>query len=276
MSRDLFLPVLALDALAEVKVEDGRDNFNGKMMIARRNFCLMLAGGGMASLLSACSPSGKERRYKMTVEVETPVGLRVGSAVRGVVPVDHGSPGIIPLERGQASLTFRGEAVAVDLPENQTLFALLSGNDGDPDYAKQLPGRALGSRLLGEEETPMQWRRSAEIWPSPIKTVGLQNTDPRPILVHFKNPADPTSAEAVHFDNLPGVFGPGYRLRRISISLSSDEITTGIEKRLPWLPKYYGRKFDGERFNSGRSLANMLSSGSFSANNGLSPFERQD
>src|SRR4051812_20640408 len=70
-------------------------------------------------------------RYKMTVEVETPEGVRTGSAVREV-RYQPGGGGWIAQSRPQWYL--RGEAVAVDLPGGRTLYALMAGNDRDVNY----------------------------------------------------------------------------------------------------------------------------------------------
>lgn len=89
---------------------------------------LMGIGVLMASLfLTACGIGGEDftpdYRYRLTVEVETPEGLRTGSSVievmqRIVRPGSHPSSWAIDRR-------IRGEAVAVDLPQGQTLFALL-------------------------------------------------------------------------------------------------------------------------------------------------------
>ena len=54
-------------------------------MMGRRG-SLMLLSGGLAAMLSGCGlfGVGSTYRYKMTVEVETPDGLKSGSAVREV------------------------------------------------------------------------------------------------------------------------------------------------------------------------------------------------
>ena len=40
--------------------------------------------------------------------------------------------------------------------------------------------------------------------------------------------------------NLAASFGPGIRLKRITVEVTDDDVTTGIEKRLQWLPKHRG------------------------------------
>jgi len=83
----------------------------------------MLAGGAVA-LLSGCGLFGNPSyRFKMTVDVETPEGLKTGSSVYEVETT--GSRDLVAGGKGSRFM-FRGEAVAVDLPDGRTLFALLS------------------------------------------------------------------------------------------------------------------------------------------------------
>lgn len=58
-------------------------------------------------------------------------------------------------------------------------------------------------------------------------------------------------------------FGAGYRLKAITVEISSGPVTTGIEKRLGWLPEYYDKMLDGDRLNRSTELANNLSQNSF-------------
>ncbi|WP_144243874.1 hypothetical protein [Sphingopyxis sp. MWB1] len=86
--------------------------------------------------LSGCQPGdpGSSRvyfdpiRYRLTAEVETPAGVRTGSSVIETI-----------WDRGLSGATVRGEAVAVDLPNGQTLFVLLRTAD-NPDWAAGVPG----------------------------------------------------------------------------------------------------------------------------------------
>ncbi|WP_093016324.1 hypothetical protein [Sphingobium sp. YR768] len=131
----------------------------------------------------------------------------------------------------------RCEAVAIDLPGGAALFALLTSADGDADYARQLPGRALGSRLSQEpaNDKAYRWRDVTELWPTHPDTIGFERTNPLPRLIRFRDPNDPRSGEEVAPGKLAAVFGPGVRLKRITIEKTSETVTGGIEKRLRWL-----------------------------------------
>lgn len=56
----------------------------------------------------------------------------------------------------------------------------------------------------------------------------------RPMLVTFGDLSDPTSMAEVDPDNLAATFGAGVSLKRITVQMTDDPVTTGIEKRLGW------------------------------------------
>jgi hypothetical protein len=199
-------------------------------MMQRRDLGL-LATGLAAMLLVGCG-SAREYRYKMIVEVETPQGTKIGSSVWGITPTRTNS-----MVGPQAKVDFRGDAVAVDLPGGKTLFALLRAADyEDWDYAKQLPGRALRSQFYGKEEGPP--RDSAELYPTYPDTIGLHGGNPLPMLVTFDDISDPTSVQEVKPDALDNAFGADFKLKRIMIAVTDEEVTMGIGKRLGWLSKF--------------------------------------
>ncbi len=98
---------------------------------------VMRIGGIFGLLLAAMSLAGcgaaddvPDFRYRLTVEVETSEGLRTGSSVIEVQQ-SLGRSAMNPAGQ-RISRRIRGEAVAVELPLGQTLFALLrSENDND-------------------------------------------------------------------------------------------------------------------------------------------------
>ena len=70
-------------------------------------------------------------RYRLTVEVETPEGLRIGSSVIEVETSESSFP------HSTVNHRVRGEAVAVNLPSGKTLFALLR-SENDNDWASRV------------------------------------------------------------------------------------------------------------------------------------------
>lgn len=202
-------------------------------------------------------------RYRLTVEVETPEGLKAGSSVIEVQQTlvrAGSSPAHQALER-----RVRGEAVAVDLPGGKTMFALLR-SDNDIDWASRVfvllaPKRkqtfedSLDDVLevKGEQALP-------RMWPA-VSTIPERSA--YPMLVTFNDLAKPESVTAVDPDDLAATFGDGVKLKRITVELTDDPVTTGIEERLGWLPSYFDKMLDGQRLNNSEALSNNLSQGSF-------------
>ena len=187
---------------------------------------------GTAALLSGCGMFGKTYRYKLTVEVDTPQGLKTGYAVREVTYHE----GIKLPDSSGVSVKQRGEAVAVDLPGGQTLFALLStdayktlqkgfGDDGDATMAA-----AVASKRIDTLEF--------KIDPALVSSGVTPYDKGYPRLVHFKDIRNPMSVEAVDPDNLAAAFGPGVKLRRITIQMTDEPVTFGIKRRLGWFAEY--------------------------------------
>jgi hypothetical protein len=68
--------------------------------------------------------------------------------------------------------------------------------------------------------------------------------------VTFGDIKDPTSVARVDPDDLAASFGAGVKLKAITVEITDDAVTTGIEKRLPRPP--YSRSFiyEGEESNA--------------------------
>ena len=84
-----------------------------------------------------------------------------------------------------------------------------------------------------------------------------------PKLVYFRDIADPTSVEEVDPDNLAASFGPSVRLKRITVLVTNDDVTTGIEKRLGWLSEYPEPSLDPKHGPTDYSVAATTHHGDF-------------
>jgi len=194
-------------------------------MITRR-VVLGLASAGLATLLVGCIRYYPTYRYRLTVEVDTPTGLKTGSSVIEVRSWHQaGFPGP---EAGGFRSEVTGEAVAVDVAPGQTLFALLR-SEGDVDWASF----ATAGIDRGDPRVHALPRWAKSEWQD--KKTLLYRKSNYPILVRFAEINDPKTVELVDPDDLPATFGPGFRLRRITVQLTRNTITYGIEKRLRWL-----------------------------------------
>lgn len=195
--------------------------------MTRRGVLGALAAAGVSLIAGACGLlSSNSYRYRMTVEVDTPKGPRSGSSVREISSRLQTNPG----GAAPVKTEHKGEAVAVDLPGGRTLFALLrEGLAGDVTLAFEPGYRGPEQFVASVEKLGRRDQRG--------RTVVLP-PDKYPMLVTFRDVSDPTSVQAVEPANLASSFGPGARLRRITLEITGDGVTSGIEKRLTWLSKY--------------------------------------
>ena len=207
-------------------------------MMARRGVLGVLAGGA-AMLLSGCdvnSPtmgwSWEEPYYpKLKVEVETPEGIKTGYSV---IEVKWNKAG-----RG---FNVRGEAVAVDLPKDQTLFVLLR-SPSNVDWAARLHDNIDRNALVAGDNYYLSIAGNRSVWPVRRTKEYFGNKelhDNYPYFVRFKDIKDPKTVERVDPDDLSKSFGPGYRLRSITVQMTDQAVTVGLEKRLDWLTRHSG------------------------------------
>lgn len=80
------------------------------------------------------------------------------------------------------------------------------------------------------------------------------------MLVRFQDINDPRTIEKVDPDNLAASFGPGFRLRRITVQVTDAPTTIGILNRFPWWKKYTNRWFNGDKCCSVNRLSKDISS----------------
>lgn len=192
--------------------------------------------------LTACTAYKGTVRYRLTVNVETPDGIATGSGVIEYKHTVYKRP--LPMTQGTIEETDRrGEAVVVDLGTRGTLYVLLACRQGKTPVwcsGDKLPFEVLkksGSVDLKFQpgETDGAWRarmaRAIEAMRGkhPVAIADL------PFLVRFRDERDPKTVEAVDPYNLAASFGEGVRLGSVTMEITDDPVTRGIEKRLGWL-----------------------------------------
>ena len=227
-----------------------------------------------ALLVSGCAlaeDKAPDYRYRLTVEVETPEGVKTGSSVIQVEQSLGGAASAGGLAGGQIYYKFRGEAVAVDLPGGKTLFALPRSSN-DVDWAARVMQK-LAPKIQGEPwpesfDNVLLIKGAVEVprmWPA---SETLPERSAFPMLVTFGDIAEPASVELVDPDDLAATFGGGVKLRRIMVELTDDPVTTGIERRLVWMSAYRAKWFNGNSTIyedlTTDDLSSHLSAGSFS------------
>lgn len=211
--------------------------------------------------LTACAfglTSHKTLRYRITVTVETPEGLKTGSAVREAG--QYWEKKILPEQGGTFYNVTKGEAVVIDLGKKGFLFGLIEGQDEAKLIFDSFPSSAQKGIALRPEQYPRFVRFQDLKEPKTVENA-------RDII---KCPSSSKVCEGrigyVALQSMKDKLGDGVQLKTVTIEMTSEPITTGIITLLPWLPDYYSRMLDGRRYNTIKAdnkLANSLTSGHF-------------
>ncbi|SCB53713.1 hypothetical protein GA0061098_102083 [Bradyrhizobium shewense] len=173
-------------------------------------------------------------KFRLTVEVTTPDGVKTGSGVLAVVPDRNYNRG--------GRTTMRGEAVFVDLGQSKNLVALLAHRQDaklDFDDINYVALRAYGA-ARGNRVSFNDIHRQTGVVPVQADLV--------PVLVSFGDPKDPKTARLVAGDHAEAVLGEGYAIRGITVEVVpngfwpvdfggvlGEPVTRGISAKLPWL-----------------------------------------
>lgn len=236
---------------------------------------------GIVAALVALAPvaygvayPGLTLRYRLTLEAEVDGKPKTGS---GVIEVIYSKQPEFASGRDRVS-SHRGEAVVLDLGERGTLFALLTAGSDNRSIPESIVLRAFnfdGGAFPGPavEAGFSQIRKLSGKRELPLTSL--------PLLVRFRDLNDPRTVEKVDPLDISHSFGPSVRLVRAtleivpvgiwplnSFGITGEPVTNYVVTKLNWLPNYYDRRLDGQRFGAASSslpLANELSSGAFSA-----------
>ena len=177
-------------------------------------------------------------KYRLTVEVTRPDGIKTGSGILAVVPDRNHNRG--------GRTTTRGEAVFVDLghhgAKGGNLVALLVHRQGaklDFDDINYVALRAYGA-ARGDRVSFNDIHRQTGVVPVQGDLV--------PVLVSFGDANDPGTARLVAADHAESVLGEGYAVRALTVEVVPNgfwpvdfggalgqPVTRGIEAKLPWL-----------------------------------------
>lgn len=233
-------------------------------MVKRRNFAMCMFGIIVLAATGCQVTLTPPYRYKLTVEVETPAGVRSGSSVIEVIMT---SPMKGAEALGGSGPTAIGEAVAVDLPNGETLFVLLR-SETDMDWAGSVHIESTGLKqddFADKAQFRETLRNNRIVYPVQrwVEMQSGDKIDNYPMLVMFDDINKPKSVKRVDADDLTKSFGRGYKLNAITVMGTDEPVTKEIGKRLGWLPNYYDKMLDGDRLNRSKELANNLSQNSF-------------
>ncbi len=216
--------------------------------------------------------------YKMTVEVETPEGIKTGAAVREIsiafrpMLLGEGGDKHIRLEKA--------EAVAVDMGGRGALFATLgAATDTALIFFRAFPSHCpegdisrCSINYYSSLKPGKKVQLSSLYYPMLVAFEDLNNPLSVKKLIDVSSCDDPktelkTNSHCIKNDHFKEVFGEGVKLKGIYIEKTDDKFSPRVEKFLRWLPEKYGRQFDGsgiQLLSSKYPVANMLSVGNFS------------
>jgi hypothetical protein len=155
--------------------------------------------------------------HKLTVTIETPEGLKTGSAVREVTYIN--GPKILPDVAG-ANWKVKGEAVVVDMGQGKYLFAIM---DVDGSY-----------RIVYDAfpYTPKSVRDGIRYYKSITGKKKTLDKSLYPTLVTFTDIKAPKTVTQVDASNLSATFGIGVTLKDVTIEMTDEDVTWGMEKYL--------------------------------------------
>ncbi len=218
----------------------------------------------IAMALLGCGRS-QSYRYKLTLAVNTPDGVKRGSSVVELLFFDVSIP-----ERGTMH-KLSGEALYLDLgPGRRPLVALLTSQlhrkygkderwslDGGPsdNLLSRLYGVTLSTSILDYTSKISRMRGAHEI-----------AADDLPDLVTFADTKDPKSVIEIDPNDLKATLGAGVSWNEITLESTDEPVTKGIELKLPWIPAYYETMLDGDKLHyigAKATLPNTLSTADF-------------
>ncbi len=214
-------------------------------------------------------------RYKMTVAIYTPEGIKMGSAVR---EVRHSAAASLRTGKwAGGSHDVKGEAVVVDLGQRGVVFALLTGGPFGADHwwhvvttqafpppADTGAGLPDGARYYAAlaPTAPVELPLGAY----PAFVYFRDAKDPKTVepLLSFKKQSDTYNAPLVIGQNrFAEVFGEGVALKSVTVEMTKEPVTSGVvEEHLKWLTNIIDN-IDGTSVTTSNELYNVLHKGHF-------------
>jgi hypothetical protein len=163
------------------------------------------------------------QRFRLTIEVQTPDGVKSGSSVIETSAWESGDWG--PIEARGIRRSFRGRAIFVDLGSGRNLVALLAFGPDGTDQSKlfRLAGAALAPGRA------VDWKEGYL-----LRGTGVLPPDYTPTLITFADLANPQTAFLVDRSNLGKTFGPGFSFLQARLETTNEPVSLAIEKIIPW------------------------------------------
>jgi hypothetical protein len=179
---------------------------------------------GLAFVLYLWTQPAYTHRFRLTIEVETPDGIKTGSSVIETSAWESGNWG--PIEARGIRRDFRGRAVFVDLGHGQNLIALLGFGPIGADQHKLF---SITRAALASSKKTDDWKEEFR-----LNGRGVLPNDYIPAFATFKNLNDPASAVRVEPSDLANILGAGFAFRQALLETTNESVSRDIGNILPW------------------------------------------
>ena len=189
-------------------------------------------------------------RYRMTVEVDTPDGLKSGSSVIEIHTTQW-PDWLAGLANGNTSaVDITGEAIFVDLGNNKNVVCLLSTG---------ILGEGVNSMMYLLPRAFFELQGSKPEWAKKLSSMTGQKIEiiknQVPSIITFSDIKNPKTAKMVYaigahevtdgknksqyqniveIDNFEEIFGKGFRLNSVLVELTNDPVSHDLIEKLKW------------------------------------------
>lgn len=172
-------------------------------------------------------------RYKITINIETPDGIKSGSAIRELIVQQQ--PRITP--ETTSSARTRGEAVVIDMGNKGALFGLINYDSYyELLYAFDYVSGAFTDKGL-EFFDNLKVGQKAELtkkqyWPRLVRFKDIN--DPMSVEQVWGTEFDVKQQEHLRVDRLEDIYGAGSEIKSVTVEITDEKIKWGsVDKFLP-------------------------------------------
>lgn len=208
--------------------------------------------GVLALTWSWCSvrSSPYSYHYRMTVEINTPDGVKFGSSVFEFRVRDITKPAGLPIKNRVIHTELFGEAVFIDLGHGKNVLASNSSTPGSVDMIRDAV-RTLFGQFRIENYDRYEKSDYTQVNGGPREVPQWLH----PTIISFRDLTDPASAVATYaiqrgsriadgheivtarvvVDRFAEILGPGYSLKRVTIEPTRNAVTRDLANKIPWI-----------------------------------------
>jgi hypothetical protein len=192
-------------------------------------------------------------RFKITLEVQTPSGIKSGSVVNEESYSFHlFDRNFMPSAGGGVT---KAEALFIDLGASKNLILTIHYDPTRQNTPTSMDMGAIGqgfceTNCLGE---PFAFRN--ELSTAPKRGPFVVDITRLPNAVTLTDVNDYKSMRHLQPEAIDAVLGPGYAIKSAQLEITDEPLTEKIEQQLPWLAEHFKDRgsFDGSRYAGPKS-----------------------